>query len=301
MAWKISTPTYETISVAHSWIILIVQLGIPLVCLLLLLCSPICCILKCTRNVKFCRMIDEILLGIANHLFWFLDRETRNDKTHLIVAGMLAPVGYTYFLLYTVALLMVHYAFAFFDSTVSVSYTTIYLDVETAIDCSLNNSEPCTITQYEYQLELHLINGLEAGAATFSISVLTFAIITLLLLNGSGGRPELPEHRQSYKCFGKRYKYNYKSQCIVIIQIVFTVLPRILFYILYVYMVTSPRSVDRVKKDGALIQLPTGLFDGKSFYIMGAICDSISTAMLTPWYYFDKREPKRRRKKLSLQ
>ena len=34
----------------------------------------------------------------------------------------------------------------------------------------------------------------------------------------------------------------------------------------------------------------TGILDKESFFTLAAVCDSISTAMLTPWYRFEKKE-----------
>ena len=133
MAWVISYQTYLDLFTIHLWMIWIILFGVPGVCLVLFLCSPVCCCLISNRKEKCCRAIHNILLSTAEQLFWFLKKEEKDWEKCLFIAGLIAPAGYTYFLLYAFLLLTVHCLFAFFDASVNIYYTVNYPGVKVVI------------------------------------------------------------------------------------------------------------------------------------------------------------------------
>ena len=271
------------------WIILF---GVPGVCLVLFLCSPVCCCLKSNRRKKCCRAIHNILLSTAEQLFWFLKKEEKDGEKCLIISGLIAPAGYTYFLLYAFLLLTVHCLFAFFDNSVNIYYTVDYPGVK-VVPCNEfynytvnTTSNTCLLRQF--QIELSLLKGFEASTVTLTVAVLTFAIITLFLLKCSGGRKDFKK-----SCFGRTI-CGYKVQILLIIQAVFVCTPRAGLVALLFYITLSEQSVDKPfewgEKQNPLPEPSTGILDKESFFTLAAVCDSISTAMLTPWYRFEKKE-----------
>ena len=266
--------------------------GVPSVCLVLFLCSPVCCCLKSNRKKKCCKAIHNILLSTAEQIFSFLKKEEKDGEKRLIIAGLIAPAGYTYFLLYAFLLLTVHYLFAFFDNSVNVDYTINYAEVKVVPCDELYNytvnttSNNCLLRQYQYQIELSLLKGFEASTVTLTVTVLTFAIITHFLLKCSGGRKDFKK-----SCFGRTVRGS-KLQILLIIQAVFVCIPRAGLMALLAYLEVSKQSVDKPQSgdEKLFYQLQTGILDKESFFTLAAICDSISTAMLTPWYQFEKKE-----------
>ena len=292
MAWVISYETYVYLFDIHLWMIRVILFGVPGVCLVLFLCSPVCCCLKSNRKEKYCRAIHNTLLSTAEQLFWFLKKEEKDGEKHLFIAGLIAPAGYTYFLLYAFLLLTVHCLFAFFDASVNIYYTVNYPGVK-VVPCDEsynltenNTSNICLLRQF--QIELSLLTGFEASTVTLTVTVLTFAIITLFLLKCSGGRKDFKK-----SCFGRTVR-GCKLRIILIIQAVFVCTPRAGLVALYFYMILSEQSVYKPQsgdeKPNPFFQPPTGILDKESFFTLAAICDSISTAMLTPWYRFEKKQ-----------
>ena len=292
MAWVISYETYVYLFRIHTWLIWIILFGVPGVCLVLFLCSPVCCCLKSNRKEKYCRAIHNILLSTAEQIFSFLKKEEKDGEKRLFIAGLIAPAGYTYFLLYAFLLLTVHCLFAFFDASVNVYYTVNYPGVKVVPCDELYNytvnttSNTCLLRQF--QIELSLLNGFEASTVTLTVAVLTFAFITLFLLKCSGGRKDFKK-----SCFGRTVR-GCKLQILLITQAVFVCIPRAGLIALYIYMILSEQSVDKPhewdEQPNPFLELSTGILDKESFFTLAAVCDSISTAMLTPWYRFEKKE-----------
>ena len=292
MAWVISYQTYSYLYDIHLWMIWIILFGVPGACLVLFLCSPVCCCLKSNRKKKYCRAIHNILLSTAEQLFWFLKKEEKDGEKCLIISGLTAPAGYTYFLLYAFLLLTVHCLFAFFDASVNIYYTVDYPGVK-VVPCNEfynytvnTTSNTCLLRQF--QIELSLLKGFEASTVTLTVAVLTFAFITLFLLKCSGGRKDFKK-----SCFGRTI-CGYKVRILLIIQAVFVCTPRAGLVALLFYITLSEQSVDKPfewdEKQNPLPEQSTGILDKESFFTLAAVCDSISTAMLTPWYRFEKKE-----------
>ena len=291
MAWVISYQTYLDLFEIHLGMIWIILFGVPGVCLVLFLCSPVCCCLKSNRKEKYCKAIHNTLLSTAEQLFWFLKKEEKDGEKHLIIVGLTAPAGYTYFLLYAFLLLTVHCLFAFFDASVNIYYTVDYPGVK-VVPCdesynhTNNASNRCLL--YQFQIELSLLKGFEASTVTLTVAVLTFAFITLFLLKCSGGRKDFKK-----SCFGRTFR-GCKLRILLIIQAVFVCTPRAGLVALLFYMTLSEQSVDKPfewgEKQNPLPEPSTGILDKESFFTLAAICDSISTAMLTPWYRFEKKQ-----------
>ena len=259
----------------------IVLLALPFVSLLLLALTSVCCCFS--SNQKRCNGIQILLNAFAEKLFWFLKQETtESGQTHFIVAGLVAPVVYTYFLLYTFLLLVIHCSFIFFDTSMDIKVTP-NVNSERIKTCnSRSGNETCL-------LELRIVEGIESAAVVFSFSVFTFAMITALLLKCSK-RCELIRSQKEKTCLP-----NNRCSCNVRIfftlQAVFTCLPRTILFIMFVwFIVNAPK--DNEKNKSPFIEIETGFFDKESFFALAAICDSIATAMMTPWYLFKKMEAK---------
>ena len=275
---------------------MIILFGVPGVCLVLFLCSPVCCCLKSNRKKKYCRAIHNILLSTAEQLFWFLKKEEKDGEKRLIIVGLTAPAGYTYFLLYAFLLLTVHCLFAFFDASVNIYPTVNYPGVKIVPCDELYNytvntsSNNCLLGQFQYQIELSPLNGFEASTVTLTVAILTFAFITLFLLKCSGGRKDFKK-----SCFGRTI-CGCNLQILLIIQAVFVCTPRAGLIALLYYMRQSEQSVDKPhewgERQNLFYELSTGILDKESFFTLAAVCDSISTAMLTPWYRFEKKKQK---------
>ena len=260
----------------------IVLLALPLVSLLLLGLTSVCCCFS--SNQKRCNRIHILLNTFAEKLFWFLKQETtESGKKHFIVAGLVAPVVYTYFLLYTFLLLVVHCSFTFFDTSININVTP-NVNSERIKTCdSQSGNETCL-------LELHIVEGIESAAVVFSFSVFTFAMITALLLKCSK-RCELIRSQKEKTCLPNN-RCSSRNVCILfILQAVFTCLPRTILFIMLVWF-DEPKDDEKKKSPFFELAFETGFFDKESFLALAAICDSIATAMMTPWYLFKKMETK---------
>ena len=279
----------------HLWMIWIILFGVPGVLLGAVSSALLSAVAwSSNRKKKYCRAIHNILLSTAEQLFWFLKKEEKDGEKCLIISGLTAPAGYTYFLLYAFLLLTVHCLFAFFDASVNIYYTVDYPGVK-VVPCNEfynytvnTTSNTCLLRQF--QIELSLLKGFEASTVTLTVAVLTFAFITLFLLKCSGGRKDFKK-----SCFGRTI-CGYKVRILLIIQAVFVCTPRAGLVALYLLHDTlSEQSVDkpfewRWKTRILSFEQSTGILDKESFFTLAAVCDSISTAMLTPWYRFEKKE-----------
>ena len=260
----------------------LIVLALPLVSLPLLAWTSICCCFSSKKRSK----IHILLNSFAEKLFWFLKQETtESGQTHFIVAGLVAPVIYTYFLLYTFLLLVIHCSFIFFNTSINIKVIS-NVNSERIVTCdSRSGNETCL-------LELHIVEGIESAAVVFSFSVFAFAMITALLLKCSK-RCELIRSRKEKTCLTNNHRQC--SLCNVLIllmlQAVFTCLPRAILVTMFAcFIVNAPK--DNEKNKSPFHEIETGFFDKESFFALAAICDSIATAMMTPWYLFKKMETK---------
>ena len=265
--------------------VFLIVLALPFVSPLLLFAwTSVCC---CFRSEKRYSSIHIYLNSIAESLFWFLKKETtESGQTHFIVAGLVAPGIYTYFLLYTFLLLVIHCGFIFFDTSINIKVTP-NVNSERIVTCdSRSGNETCS-------LELHIVEGIESAAVVFSISVFAFAMITVLLLKCSK-RCQLIGSQKKKFCLP-----NNQCSCDVLIlftlQAIFTCLPRIVLVAMFTCFIIYAPKEDPMTDDeerNPFSNIPTGFFDKESFLAVAAICDSIATAMMTPWYLFKKMENK---------
>lgn len=299
MASTISYTVYRNIVNVHFSLFIADVFGIPIICLLILLCSsPFCCTCIC-KYTRCCKKLKRMLFDITQWLFWFLKREkTKDGDPVFIVAGYTAPVCYTYFLFYSVMLFSFHSFFSFFSTAVFLSYKTVdieegstqyynYYNYYDYLYASCNEGD----VFYNYkdgvyyciQIEVQFLKSLESATITFTVSAFFFAILTILLLKFSGGRKTL----KIYRC-----KCQYKVIITLCIQAVFICLPRTLFlsYVIYQLYSTDPNNEAREGEQVNVISIPKGILDEDTFYVLAAICDAIATSMLTPWYCFKKKK-----------
>ena len=154
--------------------------------------------------------------------------------------------------------------------------------------CDLGNGT-CYSYSNRFETELQIVKGIESAAVAFSVSVFAFAMITALLLKCSK-RCELIRSQKEKTCLPN----NQCSSCnvlILMLQAIFTCLPRaILVTMLFCFHVYAPE--DEEENQSPFLQIETGFFDMDSFFVLVAVCDSIATAMMTPWYLFKKMETK---------
>ena len=216
--------------------IFIIILALPLVSLLLLALTSVCC---CFSRKKRCSSVHILLNSFTEKIFWFLKQETtESGQTRFIVAGLFAPVIYTYFLLYTFLILVVHCSFIFFDTSITIRVTP-NLDSERIVTYDLGNGT-CYSYSNRFETELQIVKGIGSAAVAFSVSVFAFAMITVLLLKCSK-RCGLIRSQKEKTCLPNNQCSSRNVLILLMLQAIFTCLPRaILVTMLFCFHVYAP-------------------------------------------------------------
>ena len=272
MGWDIDIDNYLIILFVQILLMLIILAGIPLISLLLLCCSPVCCCMSA------CKTVNRNLTGIIKYLFWFLKKETIKGKTKLKISGFLAPDGYAYFLLYVAILIMIHSIAALYEGSVIIDRSVDYSNFS-QVACTAKYNVSCYFIHNV--LELRLVDGIEAACVTFAGSIFIFSVLTIILLKWSGGRNDC------CSC---------KNGIILLTQAIFTCAPRLAFMFYWGYAI-GKAAVDNnglpqelLSREDGKTKIESGIVDEKSFFFIAALCDSVASGMLTPWYCFNKLE-----------
>ena len=200
---------------------------------------------------------------------------------------------YTYFLLYTFLLLVIHCSLIFFDASVTIEVKP-NVNSEREVTCDLGNGT-CYSYLNLFETEFHIIKGIESAAVVFSFSVFAFALITALLLKCSK-RCELIRSQKEKTCLPNNQCSSCNVLILLMLQAIFTCLPRAtlvtMLVCFYAYAPEEYPMTDDEENQPPFFKIQTGFFDKDSFFVLGAVCDSIATAMMTPWYLFKKMETK---------
>ena len=176
---------------------------------------------------------------------------------------------------------MVHCIFSLLNAAISLQWKSKLITVECEDKRQYENMT-CHKIEQVYEAEFKLIEGIEAATVTFSVSVFVFAMVTLLLLKCSGGRQENPISYGCCQCY--ETVCSCKMVTLLVIQAIFSCIPRVLFFTLDCYMAQKAKSLFEID------YLKTGIVDEETVFVFAVICDSLATAMLTPWYCFKKKK-----------
>lgn len=297
--FDIGFDNYKILSYVQLVLVFVVLYGMPCLSILLALLSPVCCCLEKCQNEETCccRSFHRNLMSAINYLFTFMKKEKdvkEEGDIRFKVVGFIAPTGYAYFLLYALILLLIHTSFALFEGSMDFDRQP---DLSTRNDCVRDYPKYNVCYYLKNELTITAVKGIEAACVCFTACAFIFALLSVLLLKFSGGK------RPDDKLYCANLLYSCRRLLIVPFQALLLFGPRVAYSVYYTmdlqdYFVVVLNDPDSLLVDTSnwKLYLPVTGIDQETFFIIGAICDSIALAMLTPWYLFEKVNSKKNRK-----
>ena len=165
-------------------------------------------------------------------------------------------------------------------------------------DCTKLYNYSCIYYRNAHILEIKLIKGVEAATFTLAATVFFFSLVSISLVKCSGGR--MPKSGET-SCFCDSV-HACRRMIIFLVQAVMFIAPRLAASVYIVFARKfSPVNNDLndvlfTSNDGGtsynsvkLVDV-SGLLDEESYFFVVAVCDTISIAMLTPWYSFKRKD-----------
>ena len=300
--WEISESTNFILeSIHYAFVIAILTAPIQ-ICVWTLLLSPLCCCVGYFRKEWCCSCIHNIFLKITKYIFPFLKKE--KEEYGFKVIGFVTPTCYTYFLVFTFCVITFHCVFAFLGDAIIINDLDV-LNYSSLLDCSRRFNRTCIYYRVAHVLEIKLMEGFEGATFTLAVTVFFFAAVSISLVKLSGGRMRGNE----MSCICKNINCC-RRMIIILIQVVFVIVPRAAasFYLGYAQKYSPVQNSDYVlsyddeqtgQNTAKLIDV-SGLLDEESYFLLVAICDSISIGMLTPWYVFKRKGSEKTSYNLSM-
>ncbi len=297
--WEINTTTVTALEYFYN-AYLIGVLGAPIIIAVFMLClSPVCCCVALNRKEMCFQSAHRLLMSLSKYIFQFLKKvkATRpGDEESLKLFGFFAPSWYVYFLIYVFFVIVFHCMFAFLGDAIQLETVRVY-NYSSIPVCSDVYGYSCIYYRNAHVLEIKLIKGFEAATFTLAATVFFFSLVSISLVKCSGGK--MPKSRET-SCFCHSV-HSCRRIMVFLVQAVMFIAPRLgaSVYVVFArkYSPVNNDSNDVLftsNDDGTsyntvkLIDV-SGLFDEESYFFLVAVCDSISIAMLTPWYSFKSK------------
>ena len=233
----------------------------PLFVVLLVIFLPLTftCYYFQKKSYTFLRKINTWVFHVAKYIFKFLKTDKSQRSPRFIVLGYIAPVIYTYFLLYVLMIVSVYSLTLFweFGFTKNIKY----------VPCNSTADDDSSLDYAEVTVDIG--DGIGAAISCLLFSIFLLAIETRLVLTCSGGKINCRNRSGCNKTF-----YIFRIVTLISYQVIFPIVSRSLFYA-YLFGVNFGMS------KGAI-------FDENGITFLAIIVDTLSLGLLMPWCLFKK-------------
>ena len=216
------------------------------------------------KGYTFLSKINTWVFHVAKCIFKFLKTDKSKRSPRFIVFGYIAPVIYTYFLLYVLMIVSVYSLTLFweFGFTKNIKYVPCNstADDDSSLDCA--------------KITIQIGDGIGAAIACLLFSIFLLTIETRLLLTCSGGKINCRNRFGCNKTF-----YIFRIVTLISCQVILPIVSRSLFYA-YLFDVNFGVSEDS----------STDANDENAITYLAVIVDTLSLGLLMPWCLFMKME-----------
>ena len=190
-----------------------------------------------------------------------VDRSAKVPR--FIIFDYIAPISFTYLILYTGIMIVINMFYMFWAVALS--------SVKEEIPC--DNSSPPNITDC-VKLSIDINGGISAATSLFLSIVLVYTLTLKILLKVSGGKQSCQSLTGGDKCSKNLF---WRVALTISVQLFF------IFVAKFVFIAYWGKS----NFDPAFIP-----FNRANAYTFSLLIDVVCFALLTPWCYFEKIEPK---------
>ena len=213
------------------------------------------------KGYTFLSKVDTWVFHVAKYIFKFLKTDKSKRSPRFIVCGYIAPVIYTYFLLYVLVIVSVYSLTLFWEVAFKTNIKYVPCNSTADDDSSLDCAE----------ITIQIGDGIGAALACLLFSIFLLAVETRLLLTCSGGKINCRNRFGCNKTF-----YIFRIVTLISCQVILPIVSRLLFYA-FLFDVNFGVSED----EGAAI-------DENGITYLAVIVDTLSIGLLMPWCLFKK-------------